>query len=195
MFTTKAILGAIAVALTVTAFYPYLRGILAGTTRPHVFSWVTWGITTFIVFLAQLEGGGGIGSWPIGFSGIVTILIAVMAFRMRADISIHRWDWVFFILAIASLPLWYLTSDPLWAVVVLTIVDLLGFGPTLRKAYHSPWSEAPSFYALFMARNLVVVAALEQYSLTTVLFPAAIAVACALLIAVILLRRTELVDD
>jgi len=195
MFTVKATLSAIAVALTFTAFYPYLRGILAGSIKPHVFSWITWGMTTFIVFLAQLNDGGGIGSWPIGISGIVTILIAVLAYRMRADISIHILDWLFFIVAIASLPLWYLTSDPLWAVVVLTIVDLLGFGPTLRKAYYDPWSEAAPFYALFMTRNLVVVAALEHYSLTTVLFPVAIAIACAVLIAVILLRRQKLADD
>jgi hypothetical protein len=45
------------------------------------------------------------------------------------------------------------------------------------------------FFALFAARNLIVIMALENYSVTTVLFPAVIAVACMLLIAMIMYRR------
>lgn len=77
----------------------------------------------------------------------------------------------------ASLPIWYFTSDPLWAVIVLTIVDVLGFGPTVRKAYFHPYDENLTFFSIFMARNIVVVLALENQSVTTMLFPAVIAVA------------------
>jgi len=192
MFTIKAILSATGVLLTFAAFYPYLRGILAGNTKPHVFSWVTWGATTLVVFLAQLKDGAGIGAWPIGISGTITVLIAMLAYRKRADVSINRLDWVFFILAMTSLPLWYLASDPLWAVVLLTLVDLLGFGPTFRKAHAMPTSEPVTFYALFLARNITVILALENYTVTTVLFPAAIAAACALLILMIFYRRNSM---
>ena len=90
-----------------------------------------------MVFLAQLEDGGGTGAWPIGVSGIITIFIALLAYIKRADISITRTDWLFLVAALSSLPFWYFTSDPLWAVVILTTVDVLGFGPTARKAYFS----------------------------------------------------------
>jgi hypothetical protein len=185
----KELLSAFAIALTLVAFYPYIRGILQRAIKPHVFSWVIWGMTTFVVFLAQLAAQGGAGAWAIGVSGSITLFIAVLAYVNRADIAITNHDWVFFILAISSLPLWYFTSDPLWAVVVLTIVDLWGFGPTVRKAYAHPHSESLPFYGLFLARNLVVVMALESYSVSTVLFPAAIAVACGVLMAVIVQRR------
>jgi uncharacterized protein with PQ loop repeat len=52
--TYKELLGMIAIALTLVAFLPYIRSIFRGKTRPHVFSWVIWGSTTFVVFLAQL---------------------------------------------------------------------------------------------------------------------------------------------
>lgn len=185
----KEILAAIAISLTFYAFYPYIRSILNNTVKPHVFSWVIWGTTTFVVFLAQLEGKGGAGAWPVGVSATITICIAILAYRRRGDITITRTDWAFFAAALSSLPLWYLTADPLWAVVVLTFVDLLGFGPTLRKAYTAPHSESLVFFALFAARNLIVVLALEHYSLTTVLFPLAIAVACVLLMILIVYRR------
>ena len=188
----KEILSAIAVALTFAAFVPYIRAIVSGTTRPHIFSWVIWGTTTFVVFLAQLEGKGGVGAWPIGVSGIITIFIAFLAYVKRADITITKTDWLFFVLAMSSLPLWYVTSDPFWAVVILTIVDVLGFGPTVRKAYSFPHSESLLFFALFAARNLLVIMALEYYSVTTALFPAVIAAACILLIAMLTYRRRAL---
>ena len=123
----KEVLSVIAIALTFMAFFPYIRSIIQGTIKPHVFSWIIWGTTTFVVFLAQLEGKGGVGVWPIGISGVITIFIALLAYMKHADISITRIDWVFFISAMSSLPFWYLTSDPFWAVVVLTTVDVFGF--------------------------------------------------------------------
>ncbi len=187
--SAKALFAALAVALTLLAFYPYLCGILRGTVRPHVFSWVVWGLTTAVVFLAQLQAGGGMGAWPIGISGGITLLIAALAWLRRADVTITRLDWTFFLLALAALPVWMATADPTWAVMLLTTVDLLGFGPTFRKAYTLPHSESVGFYGLFLARNLLVVLALEQVSIATALFPAAVAAACALLMAMILWRR------
>ncbi|MDD2701546.1 MAG: hypothetical protein PHH36_09940 [Sideroxydans sp.] len=105
MDVLKEFLGALAIMLTLVAFYPYLRGILQGSTKPHVFSWVIWGSTTFVVFLAQLQAGGGIGAWPIGVSGAITILIAILAYVKRADVAITRTDWLFFVAAMLSLPL------------------------------------------------------------------------------------------
>lgn len=188
----KELLSGLAIMLTFIAFYPYIRSIIQGAIKPHVFSWVIWGTTTFVVFLAQLEDNGGAGAWPIGVSGSITIYIALLAYIKRADITINKTDWVFFISAMSSLPFWYLTSDPLWAVVILTTVDVLGFGPTIRKAYATPHSESAVFFAIFTARNLLVILALENYSVTTVLFPAVIAVACVLLIAMLVYRRRVL---
>lgn len=111
----KEILSAVAISLTLVAFYPYVRGIVRGAIKPHVFSWVIWGTTTFVVFLAQLEARGGVGAWPIGVSGSITILIAILAYVKRADVAITRTDWLFFVAALTSLPLWYFTSDPVWA--------------------------------------------------------------------------------
>jgi len=188
-YISKELLSAIAMAITLIAFLPYIRSIIKGVVKPHVFSWVIWGTTTFIVFLAQLDDEGGAGAWAIGFSGCISILIAILAFLNRSDISITKIDWLFLILAMSSLPIWYFTSDPMWAVVILTVIDLLGFGPTIRKSYNQPQSESPGFFALFATRNLIVIMALENYTVATVLFPAAIAFSCLFLITMIVYRR------
>lgn len=107
----KITFSSIAILLTFVAFVPYIRSILAGITKPHVFSWVIWGTTTVIVFFAQLDAKGGIGAWPIGVSGVITVFIAILAFLKKSDISITKVDWLFFVLALGSLPFWYFTSD------------------------------------------------------------------------------------
>ena len=188
----KEILSFIAIVLTLAAYIPYIRAIFSGTIKPHVFSWVIWGATTLLAFLAQLEANGGVGAWPIGVSGSITIFIACLAFMKRADVTITKADWLFFFAAMSSLPLWYLTSDPLWAIVMLTTVDVLGFGPTVRKAYHFPYSESLLFFGLFAVRNLLVMMAFENYSMTTLLFPAVIATVCVLLMMMIAHRRRML---
>lgn len=188
----KEILSAVAAGLTVYIFLPYIRSIRSGKTKPHVFSWVIWGLGTVMVFFAQLAGSGGIGAWPIGLSGAITLYVAWLAHRHRGDTSITRMDWVFLMLALAAMPCWWLTADPLWAVVLLTTSDLLGFGPTFRAAWKNPHEERTSFYALATLRNALVILALEYHSLTTVLFPAAVGIGCLLLVAMIVGRRLQI---
>ena len=120
---------------------------------------------------------------------MITIGVAGLAFAKRGDIAIARVDWVFFLAAMSSLPLWYFTSDPLWAVVILTLADALGFGPTIRKAYGRPFEEQATFYALMATRNAISVTALEHYSLTTVLSPAVMAIVASIFVAMVIFRR------
>lgn len=187
----KELLSVVAIALTFIAFFPYIRAINQGKIRPHIFSWVIWSITTFIVFLAQLQDNGGVGAWPIGLSGLITLYIAVASFFKRADTAITRTDWAFFGMAMISLSLWFITSDSLGTVVMLTTVDILGFGPTLRKAYVYPFEEQLTFFGILVVRNCVSIVALENYSITTILFPAAVMLACLILILMVwYLRRS-----
>ncbi len=188
----KELLTVIAFVLTFYAFYLYIRTILDGRTHPHVFSWLIWGIITSIVFVAQLADGGGMGAWPMGVSGLITLGIAGMAYMRRADISITRADWVFFLLALSSIPIWVLTDNPLWSVILLTLIDLLGFIPTFRKTYYAPFSEPLTFAGILAVRNGIIILALEHYSVTTVLFPAAVGGLCIMFMIVIGLRRYRL---
>lgn len=194
-FNIKLIFSVIAIVLALVGFVPYIALIIRGKVKPHVFSWVIWGITTTVIFFAQLEAEGGVGAWPIGLSGFVTILIAILAYLKRGDATITRMDWGFLIAAFASLPLWYLTNDPLWTVVILTTIDMIGFGPTFRKAYHRPFEDSRVFFIIMILRNVCSVIALEAYSVTTVLFPFCLAVGFLILLIILQYRRIALTQQ
>ncbi len=185
----KELSSLIAIVLTLAAFYPYLRSISFGVTKPHVFSWIIWGLSTMIIFFAQFNAGGGVGAWPIGLSGLITIYIAALAYSKKSDISITPLDYFFLIAALMAIPIWILTANPFWAVVLVTTIDLCGFGPTLRKAYKHPDEENISFYFLFFIRCIFVVMALETYSLTTVLFPSSVGITSFVLVVLLYLRK------
>lgn len=188
----KEIFSAIAIAITFIAFIPYILSIHQGKTRPHAFSWIIWASVTFIVFLATLTDKGGAGAWPIGVSGLITLYVAFLAYTKKSNRMISNIDWLFFILAMTSLPLWYFTSNPLWSVIILTTVDLLGFVPTFRKSYNQPYEEQLTFFNLMASRNIIVIVALENYSITTLLFPATTAIACILFVLMVIIRRTKI---
>jgi len=181
-----------AIVLTFVAYAPYLATIRTGVTRPHYYSWLIWSLTTAVVFVAQLSAEGGVGAWPTGVSAAITIYVTWLAWRLHGDTQATRLDQAFLGMALLSLPLWLLTADPLWAVVILTTVDVLGFGPTLRKAWHLPWEESLLFYALFTVRSALSVLALESLNLTTLLFPVAMVLACLVVCALLWWRRRVL---
>jgi hypothetical protein len=159
--------------------------------KPHFFSWLIWTLTTTIVFFAQLAADGGVGSWPTAVSAAITVYVAWLAFTLRSDFSNTSLDWFFLLAALLSLPAWFFTNDPLWSVVILTVVDVLGFGPTLRKAHQKPQEESLLFYLLFAARSALSVLALESRTLTTMLFPLAMVVACIVVCGLLWWRRRQ----
>ncbi|XDD47421.1 hypothetical protein AB3N60_04850 [Leptospira sp. WS39.C2] len=188
----RSILSVIAIGLTFIAYIPYLKGITSGKIQPHVFSWIIWGVTTCIVFFAQLVGKGGIGAIPIAISGITTLLVALFAYQKRGEIKITKVDWFFFILALSSLPFWFYFSSPLAAVMVLSFVDILGFIPTIRKGYVLPNSEPLGFYLVFLFRNTLVIFALAEWNLTTILFPGSAGFACLIFVLLVKYRQRQI---
>ena len=183
------IITAIASLLSVVAFITYILSIYRKETSPHVFSWIIFGTTTVLAFFAQLADGGGLGAWPIGLSGFIALFIAILAFTRRKDILIDKLDWVFFITGLSAIPVWLLTSNPLWASVIVSIVDSCGMASTIRKIYHYPYSENLWLYGLLIVRNGLSMMVLEHYSLTTLLFPVSLTIVLGILIGVSLVRR------
>jgi len=194
MLAYKEVLTLIAILLTFVAFVPYILLIFKGRVKPHVFSWIIWSITTLTVFVAQWDDGAGFAAWSTGISGCVTVFIALLAYIKRAEITITKTDWTFLVAAMISLSLWFITSDAVWTVIILTAIDLMAFGPTIRKTFVMHYSESIIFFAIFSVRDALVVLALEHYSLVTVLFPASISIACILVIVMMLYRRKTIIS-
>jgi low affinity Fe/Cu permease len=76
--------------------------------------------------------------------------------------------------------------------VVLTFIDLVGFIPTFKKSYSRPFDEQLGFFVIMTVRNFISIAALQNYSMTTVLFPAAVGVAALVFVLMVIIQRRRL---
>ncbi len=191
VYDYHALLAGTTIAIGVIACWLYFRDIFRGTTKPHVFTWLTYGIIDSVVVVAQLARGAGVGSWALLFSLTVCFIIAGLSLRF-GEKHITRSDWLCLIGAFVAIALWLVTNDPLNAVLIAVVINILGIVPTFRKSYVRPWEESLSMWSLDALKYTVSIFALESFNLTTALFPAGIVLTNGALIAMLLLRRRQL---
>lgn len=186
----KTILGFVAVSIVVLSFFPYIRHVLKGQTKPHAFSWFIWTLLTGTGAAAQLTAGAGAGAWPWIANSILCAAVFVLAIK-RGEKNFTKLDWFVLILALLALFLWSLTGNPLIAVVLVTIADCIAYIPTFRKSYHKPSEETLSIYLASSLFQTISIFALESYSLTTWLYPATVLIVNIVFVATVAIRRIQ----
>lgn len=167
---SRQLLSLIAIVLTVVGVIPYIFDILRHKTKPHGFTWLVFATVTGIAFFAQYSDRGGAGSWPTGFTAFACLLIAILSVKY-GERGITRFDWCCLSLSLLAVPLWQLTATPLYSVILVSLIDVTGFLPTFRKSWHRPGQETLSAYNIGSLKFLLAIFALENYTLTTLLYP------------------------
>jgi hypothetical protein len=166
----KIVLGIIATIIGFISYLPYFRDIFRGKTKPHAFSWLIWGVDGAIIFAGQIVGGGGPGTWVLGLTSVMCLLIFVTALT-KGKRNIVLADWLSLFGAAIALVIWYFTKDPLMSIILITTIDILGFIPTFRKSYHKPHEETLITYSLSIFKFGFSVAALTNITLITAIYP------------------------
>ncbi len=167
----KNIVGIVATALVFVGYVPYLRDVIKGKTKPHVYSWFLWCFVTLIAFGLQFSDGAGPGAMVTLAAGLMCGVVLLFGLGKKSQVSIVPIDTVFLVLALIALGLWLFAKQPVLSAILITAIDVLGFVPTVRKSWHQPHSETLSFYALNSVRFALAVLALQHYSLVTALYP------------------------
>ena len=187
----KEALGLLSVALSCIGYSRYFWHIFKKQTKPHAFSWIVWGLTAAIAFFAQRSDAAGAGAWITGFSALTFFAIAAWAV-FRGERDIRRSDWWTFTGALAAIPLWYFTGNPLGAVILVTAIDTLGYYPTFRKAYCKPHEETALTHGLDVLKFIPALFAMDNFTVITLLYPSLQLAADGALTLMIMWRRTAL---
>ncbi len=190
-FDHHALLGLLSVIVGILGYIPYYKDVLKGKTKPHPFTWVGISLLNGIAFVAQVVTGGGPGAWVSAITTVSALGIAMLAFP-RGEKETTLFDSICFVGSLLGIVLWKVTSNSLWAVVIVTIADLLVLAPTYRKAWLCPHEETVSLYAVGALKYVVSLFALTTVSLTTALFPSAIAIFNFIMVLILVLRRRVL---
>jgi hypothetical protein len=180
-FDIKIILGLLSTLVALVNYLPYVIGVVKRTLHPHAFSWIIFTVITATVSIAQFSEGAGAGAWATGATALTTFVIAAFALR-NGGYSITRFDVMSLVGALCAIPVWIISDNPLLAVFVLTAVEALGFLPTYRKAWLHPRDESQLAFLLTVIKYVLALGAMQQYTLTTVMFPCALIIFSTLLV-------------
>jgi len=192
MSEIKNLLGLVATFLVLVGYIPYLRDIIKGKTKPHIYSWFLWSFVTLIAFALQISGGAGSGAFVTLAAAIMCIAVIVLGFVYKARVEIVKTDTVFLVLAFIALGMWLIAKQPVLSTILTALIEMLGFAPTIRKTWNRPYSETLSFYYLNSFRFGLAVIALQRYSIITALYPAVWLIANSLFALMLNLRRRQI---
>lgn len=187
----KEILGITATLIAFVSYIPYFKDIFTGRTKPHAFSWLVWASLTAIGFAGQVADGGGAGAWVTGFTAFIAFFIFATAL-IKGEKRITLADWLSLFGAGIALLVWAITKEPLLSVILITVIDALGFFPTFRKSYIKPYEETLSTYALSGLKFVLALFALENFTPVTWLYPASLIFMNWAFIVMLIVRRKRL---
>jgi len=158
----------IAALLAIAGNLPYLWDILKGRVKPHPYTWLVWSLVSCIIFFGQVAKGAGIGALPTAASEIFTIIIFLFSLKYGFK-GITKTDTIFLVCALAGIVPWILTKDPTVSVIIAVSIDLIAFGPTLRKTWQRPKTETPVLYGSNVLRHVLALFSLQTYNVATML--------------------------
>jgi hypothetical protein len=184
----KEVLGFLSIAIAFAGYAFYFRDLLRYRVRPHVFSWVVWGLTCGIASAAQISDAAGPGAWAMVFSSACAFVIAAFALD-RGERNITPGDWMSFLSALGAILLWIFTKNPLGAVIVITLIDLCAYYPTFRKSWHKPREETMTTWTMNVLKYIPALMALEHVSFITAFYPVFCMVTNGALVATLIYRR------
>lgn len=184
--------GIVGVFLTFVGYIPYIRHILKGKTRPHIYSWFLWGFVTTIAFALQMSDKAGAGAFVTLAAALMCLVVFLLGLFVHGQKDIARIDTVFLVFALFALLLWLFAKQPIVSSILTSTIDILGFLPTIRKSWKSPYSETASFYFLNTLRFSLSLLALQRFTLLTASYPIVWLLGNGLFALMLLMRRKQL---
>lgn len=184
---------ALAIAATLLAIggnLPYLLDILKGRVKPHPYTWLVWTLVSGTVFFGMLTKGAGVGALPVAASEIFTLIIFIFSLKFGFK-GVTATDAVFLTAALAGMIPWILTTDPTLSVAVAVGIDLIAFGPTLRKTWRHPDTESPILYGSNVLRHILGLLSLQTYNVATTLHSIAMICSNSAMVLILLLRKNN----
>ncbi len=166
IITIKSSLVFFITLLTIYCFLPYIIDTIRGKTKPHIYTWIIFTLTSSVAFLTNLYSGGGLASIPLGIVILLNIFIVSLSLKYGTkDIDIK--DKMLMLFAIISLIIWYFFNNLFLSIIIATLVDVLGYIPTIRKVWSDPKSETQSFWFMIGLSQFLTIFTNKEYNFYT----------------------------
>ena len=155
--------------ITISAV-PYISDIFRLKTKPERATWFIWSVLLTIAFFAQFAKGGTWSLITTGIDGLIVIIIFILSIKYGMG-GASRLDIVALIVSGIGLVLWYLTNEPLYALLITIVIDMLASMLTVVKTYKEPSTETFSAYMICGTGGLLGAFAVGTLNFSLIIFP------------------------
>ncbi len=172
----------------VGGFLPYFRDIFSRKTKPHAYTWLIWAITQGTAVAGLWYGGGGWGALTLTMGTVLVFFVFLLSLKLGTR-NVTKVDTTILIAALLAIVVWWQLRNPLLAVIMVSVIDVIGYFPSLRKTFAEPWTETPVSWLMFALTNILSMLALSEYNFLTLAYLVAITAANICLLTICLVRR------
>jgi len=169
LFDVKYLFLVLSGLATFFSYFIYFRSIIKWESKPHVISWFIWGLISFVIFSIQIYDNAWLWAFNIWFVAFLCFLIAFISLK-KWSTKINKADYISLIFWIFSIILWIFSNDPFLSVILLILVDVFWFIPTILKSIKKPFEETENAYFLAWLWYLMSIFAMTNISFLTVWF-------------------------
>ncbi len=189
----QEILGYASGILIAISVIPYVRDIFLLKTKPERMTWFIWSVLLTIAFFAQFSEGG---TWSlittgVDWLGVVIIFILSIKYGMGGTTKLDK-------LALVGsgigLLIWYLTNEPLFALLIVLLIDFSAGMLTIIKTYKEPATETLSAYLICGTGRLLGVLSVGEINFSLIIFPLWICILNYTIAATIILGKKRIVS-
>ncbi|WP_299288391.1 hypothetical protein [uncultured Tateyamaria sp.] len=182
--------GLAAAVLSVYAFWPYIRDILAGRTRPERSSWLIWALLSAVSLLSQTYEGA---QASLGFAAMQTagtVLICGLTFWRGERRGFDTEDSQVLTATAIGIWLWAEMETAAYAMMVTISMSAMGGVLTMKKAYADPGSETMATWAAFFVASALAAVSVGQLDWLLLAYPLYVmALSAAIMLAMVLGRK------
>lgn len=190
----KDVLLSITLIIGIIAYIPYLKDVIFGNTKPHVYSWLIWAILNITFFSIQFNNNVGIVSFISLLTGIICTVIMLLGLGSGVR-NITKTDGLFLLLALISAGLWIISKDALSSSILITLTNFFALLPTIRKSWFNPFEETLSTYIMTTTRTVLTLLLYDTYTIPTILPPVFGVTITILFCIMLIVRRKTFTND
>ena len=188
-YTNSSIIAAIiACAISLSNLVYYVFTMFRGRTKPHLYTWLIWGVITWVIAVIQTIEGETVGAWLTYTVAAACTVRALLAISY-GEKDITKSDRISLLSCLIAIIAWIVFKQPLLSVLLLTFIDLVGYYPTFRKSWHKPQEEAVISHLVFGIGYMFGVIALSEYNFVTATYPVAVMLSSYIFVIYVLIRR------
>ncbi len=174
--------------MTVITYSVYYYSIFTGETKPHRYTEFLYLIITWLIFTIQVSNEPSYWSiylWLIAFFSLASFLLSLKFWTndVTAFDKFCLWLWLI------TIPIWYVSWNPLYSLLLLVWLDFIATSPMMRKTFVDPYSENPYVYLIESIWLIFVLLSLTSFSLINSLYPIFIFSINIVIYLIIIIRR------